>query len=313
MKKSTMLLATAMFAMAMGTVANADDVTVRTSVGSGEITFVETDEPVQVSAEELTDMVRNAVKELADADVSGFFDASVDGKLDMGEMGSMAIKASAIGDAEKYGDASHVKVHYDYDLMGQADSGDFETYAWKEDGTNYTGYLSDGEWAVYATDAMEDAFDAVDEAEEKTEDFVLSGLQERLYASEDGRKCYVCVYGADEIKEAMGQVEDAAEYADAFDAVAGDADFSIVVVIDAETGRPRCCSIDAAGVSGTIPGEMLGGEGEFAYSFDEFYATGVLEPMESEIEIPDEVKAAYDENSSDDLNFDLSELGIETE
>ena len=51
MKKMIAAAAAAMLAASMVTTAFADDVSVRTSIGSGEVAFTETSEAVDVSAE----------------------------------------------------------------------------------------------------------------------------------------------------------------------------------------------------------------------------------------------------------------------
>ena len=55
---------TAAAAVLMTSAVLADDISVRTSVGSGEVVFTETSETADISAEELSDLVKDGLQKL---------------------------------------------------------------------------------------------------------------------------------------------------------------------------------------------------------------------------------------------------------
>ena len=291
-----LLIATAVVTMTMSVCAgvSADDVSVRTSVGSGEVLFTETDESAEVSAEELTGYVKEALEGLQDMDeLDLFVDASADITLKLDAENTIPITAGAIGSFDKNGSDNYTKMHYYYDLMGNSDQGDYEAYTWEEDGIRYRAKLGSKGWRVSASQKYDD-FDNVTSGitsgleSDDADSFVLSGLQPNMYEF-DGDKFYVCLIDTSEILDTANEVEAAAAYTDMFGSALEGISAKIVLVIDAETCLPRAISFDASNASGSFPGTMLGAEGDLGFTANDLYATMILVDDAGEIEIPEEV------------------------
>ena len=83
----------------------------------------------------------------------------------------------------------------------------------------------------------------------------------------------------------------------------------LTVVVNAETGLLRAVSLNASGIAGQIPGELMGGEGSFEFSANQLYATFLLYPEAQDIEIPEEVLNAPVESEKEKLEDMVSGLG----
>ena len=292
MKKICIALATATLLASLSTVVYADDVIVRTSVGSGEVKFTETSEKADITADELTELVKNSLKEISKHNtLNGFFDASANISLKLDEENQMPIKAEAIGNIDRYDDTLYANFHYSYDVMGQSDSQNFEAYSWEDGDKTYSATFTDNEWSV--TESQKPINDALDELSESLESeeaqkFSLDALQPNLY-EEDGTKYYVCIYDKDTMINTAEAFEGAEMYTSMADQIAGDNDVQLVFIINAETGMPRALSINASGASGSLPGELFGAESNIEFSCDDLYATVLLSEDADTIEIPEEV------------------------
>lgn len=315
MKKLTILAAAAVLTVSMTVIASADDISVRTSVGSGEVIFTETSEAADISAEELTDLVKSALASAEEKeDICVFLDASADISLKAGEEDDLTIKAEAVGDLDRHGDNSYGNLYYSFDGMGQTMTGYYQGYNWKKDGEAYSAVSVDrGEWSVTRVDAVSEAFSSLEGVMESEQagSFKLDNVQPNLYESEDGGKFYVCLYDKENTLNLAGSVDGAAAYAGLAGQVLGDNEVQFVVVVNAETGLPRAISLNASGASGSLIGALLGMEGDLAYSCNDLYATIILTEDVGEIEIPEEVlNAPVQESPVEDILEEIeSSLG----
>ena len=316
MRKKVLLFGTAVMASMLGISAYADDVVVRTSVGSGEVTFTETGEDVAIDEEELNTLVKSSLDSIKEDDIDIFVDADIDGTLNFGEGSELPLKASLIGSIDKFLDNVHTSIHYNYNAMGSEDEGSYEAYTWLDGDKKLTAVFNEDdeeEWSVSSTDAEEGIFDSV---EENSESFKISGLQPKLY-EEDGQKYYVCLYDLATLVETAGDFEMLQGFDSMVTDIVGDNEVTAVVVINAETGLPRAISISASEAEGTIPGDIFGVDEEVSYSVPSLYATVLFDNNGEEVVIPEEVLSAPVEELShtfEDLGNSLVEsLTGETE
>ena len=294
MKKMILAAITAALAVSFVPAVYAEDVVVRTSVGSGEVVFTETSEPASISAEELTALVRSSVKAAAESDVLGLFvDASGDITIKLDETNGMPLKGGFIGDFRKSGDNASASFHYSYDALGSSESANVQAYDWEANDEHFSAVSKDeGEWKVSRSEMFSDMFDSIDDVvDEKAGDFVLQGLQPNLY-EEDGRKYYVCKYDISTLLSMANSVEAAQMYTGLADSILSGIPMDIIFVFNAETGFPRAFTINASGAEGSIPGELLGSSTDFGFSCGELYATVLFDHDNVAIEIPEEVLSA---------------------
>ena len=317
MRKKALLFGTAVMASMLGISAYADDVVVRTSVGSGEVIFTETDEDVAIDEEELDTLVKSSLDSIKEEDIDIFVDADIDGTLNFGEGAELPIKASLIGSIDKFLDNVHTSIHYNYNAMGSEDEGSYEAYTWLDGDKKLTAVFNEDdeeEWSVSSTDAGEDGI--LDSVEENSESFKISGLQPKLY-EENGQKYYVCLYDLATLVETAGDLEMLQGFDSMVTDIVGDNEVTAVVVINAETGLPRAISINASEAEGTIPGDIFGVDAGIPYSVPSLYATVLFDDNGEEVVIPEEVLSAPVEELSqtfEDLGNSLVEsLTGETE
>lgn len=311
-RKMMLVAATGVFAAAMTSGVWADDVVVNTSIGSGEVVFTQTDEAVDITAEELTELVKEAAKqagELTTLDV--FLDAEADVSLKLGEENEMAIQASAIATADRYEDKGYGSFYYSLSGLGDPQSAQFETYHWVgDDDTHYTSVSDGSGWKTTIEDGVQEAIEQVTGAidSEQASQVTLGGLQPNLY-EEDGEKYYVCVLDKDMLMSTAGGVNEAQGVLPVVESILGDNDVKLTVVVNAETGLPRAVSLNASGISGQIPGELMGAEGAYEFSANDLYVTFLLYPEAQDFEIPEEVLNAPVESDEEKLEDMISGLG----
>ncbi len=319
MKKLVAAAVTTAFAASMTAAVFADDVSVRTSVGSGEVSFTETSEEVDISAEELTELVKSALAEADDQEtLNAFADAEADVTLAFDEENQLEITASAIGQMERNGEDGYASFFYSLDGFGDPLSGKFESYHWADGDTHYTAVYDGEEWTVRAENALTEALEQLGNALEsdQAENFSLDALQPNFYEDEEGNRYYVCVYDKDTVLTTAGGIEGAEMYAYMADGILGDNEVQLIIVVNAETGLPRAISLNASGAAGQLPGELLGGEGSIEFSTGDLYATLLLDTYEQEIEIPEEVlntPVSGEEELDIDLGALLGDSGVMNE
>ena len=310
MRKIGVVLMTAALAASMATVVSADDISVRTSVGSGQVVFTETDEPANISAEELTEKVKESLKEMVEAgNVHGFLDAAANVSVTLAEDTQMEVKADAIGNLTKYEDTTAADLHYSFDGLGNSMSGDYQAYDWNADGKHFAAVSTDGEnWSVTSAEAVSGMID-------KAEDFMnsdeanqvsLECLQPVLY-EEGGKKYYVCTYGTADILNTTNNIPGAASYSGLAEGIVGENAVSLVFVVNAETGAIRAISVDASNAEGTLPGALIGADLDVGYKCGDLYATILLDENAEAITIPEEVLNAPVNNSTDSILEDVED------
>ena len=344
MKKTTIATVAAIAAMSACVTVSADDVSVRTSIGSGEVTFKETNEAAKIDNKELTKMVVDAVNALDEADsINGFLDVSLDASLKLEGEEKTAIKAETIDSFEKTGTLEHVSTYYSYSIGNDAgaasvseklsgtqeedsqkftennsegiiDSGSTEMYAWEEDGVRYKAKTDGNGWRVSASGTLSDLAAELGSSleqglkDEASTNFALDGLQPNMY-EEDGVKYFVCLYDADSILASFDQSEDTAELKGMFEGILKDSGLTATIVINAETGVPRAVSFECPNSTGTIPGDLFGSKTDVEYTTNTLYATLLLDDNVYQIEIPEEVKNAPVEENAFSLDSLLGQLG----
>lgn len=304
--------ATGVCAAAMASGVWADDVVVNTSIGGGEVVFTQTDEAVDITAEELTEIVKEAAKQTGElTTLDAFLDAEADVSLKLGEESEMAVQASAIATADRYEDKGYGSFYYSLSGLGAPQSAKFETYHWVgDDDTHYTSVSDGSAWKTTIEDGVQEAIDqlaGVIESEQASQ-ITLSGLLPNLY-EEDGEKYYVCVLDKDTLMSTAGSVSEVQGFLPVVESILGDNDVKLTVVVNAETGLPRAVSLNASGIAGQIPGELMGGEGSYEFSANDLYVTFLLYPDAQDFEIPEEVLNAPVQSEEEELEDMISGLG----
>ena len=131
MKKMMLVAAAGVFSAAMATGALADDISVRTSIGSGEVVFTQTDKTADITAAELTARVKDALKKAGDLDAfDALLDAEADISIKLGEENQMGIQASAICSVEEFEHKEHASLFYSLEGLGEPQSSKYEAYHW---------------------------------------------------------------------------------------------------------------------------------------------------------------------------------------
>ena len=314
MKKRVAFVLTAVFAVSMASAVFADDVTVRTSIGSGEVVFTETSEAADITAEELTELVKGAIKEAEELDVfNAFLDAEAAVALKLDEENQMELNASAIGVMDKNQEDGYASLYYSLDGFGDPQSASYEAYHWVKDDTHYTAVSDGSDWTVRTEDMMSEALEQLSASldSEQADNFTLDALLPNLY-EENGEKYYVCVYDKGTVMDTVGNIEGVGMYASLADGIIGDNDVQLIVVVNAQTGLPRAISLNASGASGQLPGELFGGEGAIEFSAEDLYFTLLTDTDAQEIEIPEEVlNAPVESDDAFDLNLGEMMDGLE--
>ena len=110
MKKPVCMILTlaALAAVSVSTLVSADDITIHTSVGRGEITYTEGAE-VSITGAELASKVARALMNMKKVD--GFVDAGLDASLIMGKE-TMPVSAELICNHGKSGDETYTSINY---------------------------------------------------------------------------------------------------------------------------------------------------------------------------------------------------------
>ena len=156
-RKLMILAATGVCAAAMASGVWADDIVVNTSVGSGEVVFTQTDETAEITEEELTELVKEAARQAGDLTmIDAFLDAEADVSIKLGAENEMAIKASAIGMADRYEDKGYGSFYYSLEGLGTPQSAQFEAYHWVDGDTHYTSVSDGSAWKTTAEDAVQE-------------------------------------------------------------------------------------------------------------------------------------------------------------
>ena len=310
-RKMMLVAATGVFAAAMTSGVWADDIVVNTSIGSGEVVFTQTDETADITAEELTEFVKEAAKqagELTSLDV--FLDAEADVSIKLGEENEMAIQASAIATADRYEDKGYGSFYYSLSGLGAPQSAQYEAYHWVDGDTHYTSVSDGSAWKTRIEDGVQEAIDQLTGAidSEQASQVSLGGLLPNLY-EEDGEKYYVCVLDKDMLMSTAGGVSEAQGFLPLVESVLGDNDVKLTVVVNAETGLPRAVSLNASGIAGQIPGELMGGEGAYEFSANDLYVTFLMYPEAQDFEIPEDALNAPVESVEEELEDVVSGLG----
>lgn len=309
MRRYHVILGTAVIAMAMGMSAYADDIVVRTSVGSGEVLFTETAEPAEISEEDLTDMVKGAINNIGSTNLTGLVDISAKGELAMDEQNKMPLMLDVIGNIDKFEDKFHAQLHCAYEGMGQSDNADYESYMWKDGDKTVSGMQLDGQWYVSESNAVEDTLDmfGANEAADEAKKLTLSNIQPNLY-EENGVKYYACVYNYEDLKAVASEFAEAEEYFDTVDKIVGDNNIQVTILINTATGMPRAFTINAGEPTGTLSGDLLESDTDLTYNFNTLYATLLVDDTIASLDIPEEVLNAPSIESAYDYGEESTEI-----
>ena len=310
MKKLIAAAAAAALAASMVTTAFAEDITVRTSVGSGEVVFTETNEDAKISAEDLTSLVKDALLTLHERETLNVFcdtDAAI--TLKVSDQNEMNLAGNAIGSVNTNGTDGYASFAYSFEGIGTPQSGKYEAYHWVKDDTHYSASSTGDGWTVTVEDFISAALEQVSGAIEtkQADQISLIAPLPHLY-EQDGKKFYVCVYDKDTIVNTAGGVAGAEMYAMLADTILGDNDVKLTVVVDTETGIPRAISLNADVAAGQLPAELLGGEGSLEYTAKTLYFTLLMDTMAQSIEIPEEVLNTPVTDIESTLGVDLDAL-----
>ena len=310
MKKLMIAAMTMALTLGMSTAAFADDISVRTSIGSGEVVFTETTEPVDISGKELNERIKGTLKGLNDIDkMNGFLDAQLDATIKLDEQNQLGMKADIVCSLEKYEKSGHANIHYFIDMMGFTDAKDSEMYTWEDNGVKYNAERDrdDNDWDVSASSALDELTGNVTESIENNENAFLSAdtLQPFFY-EENGKKYYVCIYTKDDIAKASEAI-DGGNTASMIDGIAGE-DAKLIIVVDAETGMPRAISADLSNAAGTFPGEMFGMETPVELTCNDCYFTVLADNDVNPVEIPEDVLNTPVDDDDDDDNDDADDI-----
>lgn len=322
MRKFVTAAVAAVFAASMASAVFANDVAVRTSIGSGEITFTETSEKADISARELTERVKKSLKEAGELDVlNAFMDVEADVSLKFDEENQMGLTASFIGTMNKNGDDGYANFFYSLGGFGDSQSGNYTAYHWVKDGEHYTA-VSDGDgWTVEKEDVMTQALEqmSVYMDSEQLDQVWLEGVQPNLYKDENGKLYYVCLSDLGTLMNIAASIDGFDSYSALIASIIGDNEVKMIAVVDVESGLPHAFSLDASNAVGQFPAELFGGEGAFEFGSGDLFITLLADTDAQEIEVPEEVlNTPVKEEDSFDLNLNevLSAaglLGAETE
>ena len=171
-RKLMILAATGVCAAAMASGVWADDIVVNTSVGSGEVVFAQTDETADITEEELTELVKEAARQAGDLTmIDAFLDAEADVSIKLGAENEMAIKASAIGMADRYEDKGYGSFYYSLEGLGTPQSAQFEAYHWVDGDTHYTSVSDGSAWKTTAEDAVQETLLRLWQLRDRMEDY----------------------------------------------------------------------------------------------------------------------------------------------
>ena len=234
MRKVFLAAATAALAAAMVTGVSADDVVVRTSVGSGEVVFTETDKAAELSAEELSALVKDAIASAKEKEtLSLFLDAEAKVSIKFDEQNTMEMTGTAIGQAEKNADKNYANFTYAFDGFGNSMGGTMESYGWEADGHEYSAFNDGSGWKVEDICIVDKIYEIIDEVidSKEAQGFNLSGLLPNLY-EENGQQFYVCMYNKDSVMETANGFDGAELYTGLADSILGDNDLKLIHVIE---------------------------------------------------------------------------------
>jgi hypothetical protein len=293
LRKITSIALSALVVASMASAVSADEIVVRSSIGSGEVVFTEGEE-TDMTIEELTELVKEAAQGLNEVDFDSILCAQADITLNMGGS-EMPIQFDVIGDAEKEGSVYHAAGHYSSNMFGSESGMNFDTYSWTDGETSYSAVSTDGdEWEVTSDTSAQDMMDSgLEQVDSFDSSQIPEGitLRDHLYEQDD-HTYYALTADADSILDAAGSVDAAADYVDMVSSVIGDNDISVVILIDAETFLPHILAVDASDAYGTLPGAIMGLDSDLEYSANDLYATLFIDLPGSGVEIPDEVLEA---------------------
>lgn len=311
-KKMMLVAAAGVFSAAMATGALADDISVRTSIGSGEVVFTQTDKTADITAAELTARVKDALKKAGDLDAfDALLDAEADISIKLGEENQMGIQASAICSVEEFEHKEHASLFYSLEGLGEPQSSKYEAYHWAKDDVHYTSVSDGSGWKTKVENVVEEIAEYITSALDSDEvnQISLDGLLPNLY-EEDGKQYYVCVMDKDMLLNAADVISQIEAYLSMADSILADNDLKLTVVVNADTGLVRAVSLNASGASGQIPGDILGAEGTaLEFNADQLYTTFLLNPEGQDFTIPDEVLNAPVESEEESLEGIMSNLG----
>jgi hypothetical protein len=277
----------------MASAVSADEIVLKTSIGSGEVEFTEGEE-TDMTIEELTELVKEATKGINDLDFDAILCAQADVTLNV-EGTEMPLKVDVIGNAEKEGTSYHAKGHYSMNMFGSEDGMDFDSYSWTDGDTTYAAYSLNGEeWGVTSDtstqDMMESGLEQVDSFDASSIPEGIT-LRDHLY-EQDGKTYYALTADTASLLNAASSVDAAADYVDMVTSIVGDNDVFVVVLIDAETYLPHILAVDASDANGSLPGDLMGLESELEYTANDLYATTFIDIPGFGVEIPEEVLEA---------------------
>lgn len=312
-RKTSFAVLAAMTAIAVSAPAFADDITVKAPAGEEKVTLTEGAE-VDIHAEELSELVKNALVNISDFDV--LLDAGVDIGITAGET-EIPIKGGIIGNLSRSGDYAHMYMDLNFDMMGTANNSVNEMYAWSDETGNFTATKAeDGSWQIETSTST--VSDSIGEALAQIKDYdtskILGGLtpEDHLYEA-NGKEYYVCSADLQTVLSAAQDVEAAADMSDMAAGILGDNNPKITMAIEKETGLPYFVAIAIEDLEGEMPGEMLGAEGSMKYVCNDLHASVFFDTEVAEILIPEEVANAASTESGSDEIIDDSNLAYPEE
>ena len=289
MKKSVciILALAALTAVSVSTIVSADDITLHTSIGKGEVTYTEGAE-VSISGEELALKIAKALMNLKTVD--GFVDAGLNASLET-EKETLPLTAEVICSLGKSEDETYTNISYSLNLFGDKYDNMIEDYTWEDGEKIYRATKSgDGEWSVEAT---YDIFDSIDVTVEENNDAFSEHITPESHLYEhDGKSYYACMIDSDELLAAVDDLDGDADYDKMAGDILGGNKFNIVFLVDAETGMPHALSLEISPFTNKMPGEILSSEKDITFSLNDAHVTAFIYNTDGQVEIPEEVRSA---------------------
>ena len=295
----TILALAAFTAVSVSTVVSADDITIHTSIGDGEVTYTEGEE-VSITGAELASKVARALMNLKTVD--GLIDAGVDASLQMGE-DILPISAELICSLGKSEDETYTNINYSLNLFGDESYHTIEEYTWTDGEQIYRASKSgDDEWSVETT---YDIFDSVDVTVDENNDEISEHIipQGNLY-EQDGKSYYACIIDSDTVLSVVDDLDQDAGFDETVRDILGDNNFSIVFLVDAESGMPHAFSVELPHFEGKLPGDLFGSEEDITFSLNDAHITAIITDSDGQVEIPEEVLSApVKSDDTDEFSF----------
>ena len=305
MKKPVCMILTlaALAAVSVSTLVSADDITIHTSVGRGEITYTEGAE-VSITGAELASKVARALMNMKKVD--GFVDAGLDASLKMGKE-TMPVSAELICNHGKSGDETYTSINYSLNLFGEESDNVIEDYTWKDGEQIYRARRSedDGGNEAWSVETTYDIFDSIDVAVDENNAEISKHIAPEGHLYEhDGKSYYACIIDSDTLLDAVDVFDKDGGYNKTAGSILDGNKFNIIFLADAESGMPHAFSIELPSFESKLPGDLFGSKEDIAFSLNDAHITAIFTDRDGQVEIPEEVLSApVKSDDSDEFPF----------